>query len=495
MRGFRDYAIDITIHNDVADWSGRHGFSLILMQNTISNSHMHVALNTDIGGRGKGLLFSRWGTGDLAYPMHSQTDGWTDSSGGEFIGVRRLYSWGPGDYRVRIAPDGLESDGEWFSLWITDLSTNETTWIGSLKFPLLDGTTTMQPRSSATIELQGSNPIRPTDVPQWHVSFDRPSGDNVFAERGFTTYPFDDHENALPNSNVSYDQSEDRAHLIVGGATERRNPAENSTFTALPDHEPISLPGRDPDIPTPTPTQSPTPTPAPTATPTPTPSVDHLYIDASVPEHMAYVWWHWSRQQGYREIVMDLSIHNDLHRRSSENHGIYIMAGYSAISEVGFYFGLQTAVTDPRTGRSRGKGLIFSRWNTRDLDNARVAEGGWTQSSGHEGDFIGVRRLYDWKKGDYRLRLAPGSQDSDGEWFGLWITDLETEATTWIGSLRFPYDEHGEAWINGRLYSTIEIYGTGTIRPVDIPEIAVTVSGPLVDGSPPFVGMSGLFVL
>ena len=161
------------------------------------------------------------------------------------------------------------------------------------------------------------------------------------------------------------------------------------------------------------------------------------------------------------------------------------MAGFSEISEVEFYFGLQTEVKDPRTGRSRGKGLIFSRWKTRDLENARIAEGGWTESSGHEGDFIGIRRLYDWKKGDYRLRLAPEVQDSEGEWFGLWITNLDTDATTWIGSLRFPYNEHGETWILPRLYSTIEIHGTGTIRPIEIPEIAVTVSGPLADGNPP----------
>ena len=156
-KGFRDYAVEFTIHNDVGNWSRRHGYYLILMQNRISDTGFYFGLQTDVQDQGKGVVFSRWGTRDLANARYSRTDGWTDSSGheGDFIGVRRSYEWGAGDYRLRMAPDGLESDGEWFGLWITDLGTGETTWVGSLKFPLLDGTAMMQPRASATIEVYG----------------------------------------------------------------------------------------------------------------------------------------------------------------------------------------------------------------------------------------------------------------------------------------------------------------------------------------------------
>ena len=168
----------------------------------------------------------------MANAKFSEADGWAQSSGheGDFIGVRRSYEWGKGDYRVRIAPDGLESDGEWFSLWITDLGTGETTWIGSLKFPLLNGTATMEPYSLATIEAYGIGRIRPIDIPQWQVSVKRPLGDNVLSTRGYTWYPYDDSENALFNSNVRYDHSEDQAHLLVGGRTERKAPEERLTF-------------------------------------------------------------------------------------------------------------------------------------------------------------------------------------------------------------------------------------------------------------------------
>ena len=241
--GFREVTTDFTIHNDVGDFSDQHGFYLILMQNSISDVGFYFGLQTDANGRGKGLTFSRWKTRDLANAKHDDTYGWTESSGheGDFIGVRRSYEWSAGDYRIRVDPDGLARDGEWFGLWITDLNTGVTSWIGSLKFPLSDGTAVIEPRSSATIELYGVEPIRPIDVPQWHVSVKRPLGDGVPSTWGYTSYPFDDSENALPNSDVLYDSPEDAAHLHVGGTTERVTPA-----TARIDFEPMPASGTPP---------------------------------------------------------------------------------------------------------------------------------------------------------------------------------------------------------------------------------------------------------
>ena len=225
--GFRKLSTDFTIHNDVGDWSDQHGLYLILLQNDISGAGFYFGLQTDANGRGKGVIFSRWKTDDLANARWDETDGWYELGRheGGFLGVRRSYDWSAGDYRIRIAPDGLESDGEWFGLWITDLATGETTWVGSLKFPLLDGTATFNPRASATIELYGNPQIRPVDVPQWHVSVKRPLGDGVPATWGSTSYPWDASENALFNSDVRYDESEDAAHLRVGGLTERKDSA------------------------------------------------------------------------------------------------------------------------------------------------------------------------------------------------------------------------------------------------------------------------------
>ena len=102
---------------------------------------------------------------------------------------------------------------------------------------------------------------------------------------------------------------------------------------------------------------------------------------------------------------------------------------HGKLSDVAFYFGLQTDVHASEPPYRRGKGLLFSRWETLDLATARFSEtDGWTQSCGHEGNFIGVRRSYAWGARDYRVRFAPDSDpEDDGVWFGLWITDRSTD--------------------------------------------------------------------
>lgn len=232
-----------------------------------------------------------------------------------------------------------------------------------------------------------------------------------------------------------------------------------------------------------------------TATPKPTPTQipgrPDLYTAVHPPEHMAYIWWSWIQGQDakgdrldeFAELVIEFTIHNDVAPMGGGN-GLYLMLAYSTISDVGFYFGVQTDVHADEPPLSRGKGLIFSRWETRDLANARYVEAdGWTESAGDEGDFIGVRRSYAWGAGDYRVRVAPDEsapQDSDGVWFGLWITDLSTAETTWIGSLKFPLQD-GKAVIQAPVYSTMEIYGDW-IRPIDIPAWHVSLKRPVGDG-------------
>ena len=232
-------------------------------------------------------------------------------------------------------------------------------------------------------------------------------------------------------------------------------------------------------------------TPFPIATPTPIRGRPNLYRPVMPPEHMVYVWWHWNHDESeFESLTIDFTIHNDIMGFDGPN-GLYLMLGRAQISGTLFYFGLQTDVYDPASG-SRGKGLIFSRWETRDLANARVADPveGWTESSGHEGDFIGVRRSYKWGAGDYRVRVAPDGSDEGGRWFGMWITDKSTGETTRGGSLRFAY-ENGRAAISSPVYSTMEIYGSAPIRPIDIPEWRVSIARPLSDSVKPTRGVTG----
>ena len=190
-------------------------------------------------------------------------------------------------------------------------------------------------------------------------------------------------------------------------------PAPTPTATPRPTATPVPTP-----TPQPTVTPVPTPTPRRTATPVPTPTQvpgrADLYQSVYPPEHMAYIWWEWERGRDstgkkiheFEELVIDFTIHNDVELEG--DNGLYMMLAASNISDVGFYFGLQTDVHAPEPPHRRGKGLLYSRWDTRDLANARFAEtDGRTDSSGGEGNFIGVRRSYAWGAGDYRVWLAP----------------------------------------------------------------------------------------
>lgn len=199
---------------------------------------------------------------------------------------------------------------------------------------------------------------------------------------------------------------------------------------------------------------------------------------------MTNIWWEWpSRRSGFDELVVDFTIHNDV--ELGDDKGYYLMLASGTISDdVGFYFGFQTDVHDPDPPyEGLGKAVIFSRWEERDLRFAKWDEtDGFAQSSGHEGDFIGVRRLYDWGAGNYRARLTPeGPADEHGRWFGLWVTDLATDTTTWIGSMQFPLKD-GVARITKSVYSTMEVYGFGTFRPIDLPVWHVSIAPPRADG-------------
>lgn len=187
------------------------------------------------------------------------------------------------------------------------------------------------------------------------------------------------------------------------------------------------------------------------------------------PEHIAYTRWSWSGSDDFEVIEIEFTIHTEAMDMPGWN-GMYLMLCYGHVDENAFYFGMQFD--------DRGERAIFSRWGERDLAMTRPdPDEGWATSSGDEGNYIGVRRHFDWEPGEYVARLAPDGEQPNGEWYGLWITDVDTQVTSWIGSLWFP-----DKGITDAAYSTVEVYGTSEIRPMDIAEVHVSINRPLGDG-------------
>lgn len=181
---------------------------------------------------------------------------------------------------------------------------------------------------------------------------------------------------------------------------------------------------------------------------------------------------HWDFGIGnFKSIYINITIYDEPEPRN--NDGLYFQMYQGTINGVGFYFGLQTDVYKPNVG-STGKGLIFSRWETRDLSNVRTVEGGWSQSAGYEGDFVGIRKYYEWTNHSYQFKIAYIESDEIGDWYEVWIFDWDSDTEDFLGSVRFPKIEPNKAGIEDRGVTWTELYYK-KIRETPIPSWHVSI--------------------
>ena len=161
--------------------------------------------------------------------------------------------------------------------------------------------------------------------------------------------------------------------------------------------------------------------------------------------------------------------------------------GLGHLSKTAFYGGIQTQAdgntkSDPKL-RKLGPGFLMSMWGERSLDAIRPSQGGYCQSSGHEGDFVSVRQPYEWKKGTYTYRVVKMDRETvDGKpatWVGAFVHSHEKDENIFVGALRFK----GENLVLERkVASFIEVYGSRI--PVDqIPKVVVTFGNLKVNGA------------
>ena len=204
---------------------------------------------------------------------------------------------------------------------------------------------------------------------------------------------------------------------------------------------------------------------------------------APMPWHLVDTWWDIGQETPFESLAVDVTISDDV--PSSVN--LYIAPiGLGHLSKTPFYGGIQTQADgntkkDPKL-RTIGPGFLFSMWGERSLDAIRPSDGGLLQSSGHEGDFVSVRRPYAWKKGKYTYRLTRMDREEiDGKpftWVGAFVYSHEKDENVFVGALRFK----GEKLVLDRKVANfVEVYGRR--RPVaDIPKLTVTFGPPVVNG-------------
>ena len=188
----------------------------------------------------------------------------------------------------------------------------------------------------------------------------------------------------------------------------------------------------------------------------------------TLPKGLTYA--NWTFNQKLYELQHKISIFND----PGNTVGIYFQLYESNIDGNHFYYGIQTI-----TGSNHG--LIFSRWGTRDLANVRTAPGGWSESAGYEGDFVGIRLNYDWANGDYTVRFTRAEADGAADWFDLYIAN-SSGTEQYVGGIRFQrsnsstpatIDSYGGSWL--------EVYH-GPTQSDDIPFWEIKLSPTANDG-------------
>jgi hypothetical protein len=175
-----------------------------------------------------------------------------------------------------------------------------------------------------------------------------------------------------------------------------------------------------------------------------------VFIWAAWEESMptfCYIQWDF----GFPELTdldMEVTIHNDPPHFPWIYLQAYDFRMYLDRPEFGergiySYHGMQTNVYDPSKG-GRGTGLLYSRFETLDPQDLRVAPGGWIEIpdspkiAAEGGHFIGVRNSFRWGEGRYRLSLRQTDEDASGDWLGFFVQDLTTGNNGECGNLRFP---------------------------------------------------------
>lgn len=204
---------------------------------------------------------------------------------------------------------------------------------------------------------------------------------------------------------------------------------------------------------------------------------------ARMPWHLIDLWWDLGQDTPFESYAIDVTISRDL----PPNTNLYIAPiGLGHLSKVPFYGGIQTQAdgntkSDPKL-RKIGPGFLMSMWGERSLEAIRPSQGGFCQSSGHEGDFVSVRRPFEWKKGTFTYRMVKMDAEKVGDksttWVGAFVRVHATDENIFVGALRFPKEK---LVLDRKVASFVEVYGK-RIPVEEIPQVTVSFGNLRVNG-------------
>lgn len=204
---------------------------------------------------------------------------------------------------------------------------------------------------------------------------------------------------------------------------------------------------------------------------------------ARMPWHLVDLWWDLGEESPFESYSIDVTISDDV--PSTTN--LYIApVGIGHLNKTPFYGGIQTQADghtkSDRQIRKIGPGFLMSMWGERSLDAVRPSIGGLCQSSGHEGDFVSVRRPYQWSQGTYTYQVVRMDEEIvDGTprtWVGAFVYSHEKDENVFIGALRF---KGKDLVLSQKVASFVEVYGR-RIPVGEIPKVTVTFGNLKING-------------
>ena len=206
------------------------------------------------------------------------------------------------------------------------------------------------------------------------------------------------------------------------------------------------------------------------------------------PWHLVDLWWTLpgAEREPFERLTLPFWVSDDL----PDSALVYIAPnGVAHPSGVACYGGVQTQsdgnTDDDPDLQGIGRGLLMSMWGERSRDAIRaVGEPGrqFWQSSGHEGDFVSVRRSFPWTAGAWEYEMRALDTDRGATWVGAYLRPLDgpmagTEVE--IGALRFPASPLRHS---ASVAAFVEVYGP-RIPVAEIPSFRVRFDAPRVNGA------------
>lgn len=225
---FEDNFVRLDINIDIIQFDTSKYFYLQFYQCLIGDDNVYFGIQNRVDENDQMLIFSRWGTTDLAHvEVNAAQGGFCQTAGyeGDFVGVRLPnFKLKNGEYTFSLIRDKEDDKGTWYKYIVTEKSTNTKTWCGSIKF---DKGAKINRFGLTWTELYGKSwPIQTyRHLPHWDIKVNSIKGDNKFpihATSFYTDPRWGDH---IPMEDISYDLSENSIRIRLGPDVVRKNSA------------------------------------------------------------------------------------------------------------------------------------------------------------------------------------------------------------------------------------------------------------------------------